>query len=132
MLQFVLYIAVWKCVKISEIFWDSKCYKFGSKCFPFYNIFSGISAFGDLTNGICCFFDYIYLKNTTKYRLDALNSKKCCFYFLQGAGYATFAVPNIFRKFYIIQIRVFAKSHNIFFRNVFLCSGQIPAREIPS
>lgn len=132
MLQFVLYIAAWKYVKISEIFWDSKCCKFGSKRFPFYNIFSGILAFSDLTNGICCFFDCIYLKNTTKYHLDALNSKKCCFYFLQGAGYATFAVPNIFRKFYIIQIRVFAGSHNIFFRNVLRWIGQIPVRAIPS
>lgn len=38
-LQYVMYIAAWKYVKISKIFEDSKCCKFGGKCFSFYNIF---------------------------------------------------------------------------------------------
>lgn len=39
LLQYVMYIDAWKYVKISKIFEDSKCCKFGGKCFSFYNIF---------------------------------------------------------------------------------------------
>ena len=38
--------------------------------------------------------------------------KKCCFYFLKRSRYTTFAVPNVFCKFYIMQTHPSAENYD--------------------